>query len=164
MTGYINTMVPSAQRYPVSWRSFTIAATATPFVFAVAGVLGAGVGVFFTLGAAILGFPAYLLLGLPAAYFAIARFRNRKGRADVIAITLTGFVANAGSLPLAYLGLVLSGESDGQAADLALTYAGLGMVAAPVMALIFGVIYRMLIAVEARKSNDEKEIRDAFPA
>ena len=163
MTGYINAMLPSAQRYRVSWGSFAIAAATTPFVFAVAGVPVAGVGAFYTVGAAVLGFPAHLLLGLPAAYVAITRFRDRKGKVDLLAITLIGFVANAGSLPLAYLGLSQSGESMRQVADLALLYAGLGMIAAPVMALIFGVIYCMLITAEARKSNDEKEIRDACP-
>lgn len=121
--------------------AFAWAALVTPFAFAASGVIALGVGVMFTLVAAVLSVPAYTLLGLPAFRFAILRFRTASGRVDLLALMLAGFVANIGSVPLAYVILLFEDTAPADAAELALNYALLGMAAAPFMALIFGWIY-----------------------
>ena len=64
---------PCTRRVPVDIRAFTIAAVLTPFVFGLSGMIAMFYGVFFTLGAAIMGFPAYLMFGLTGAYIALSR-------------------------------------------------------------------------------------------
>ncbi|MEL7000865.1 MAG: hypothetical protein AAFP68_21665, partial [Pseudomonadota bacterium] len=103
------------------------------------------IGLAFTLVAAVLGFPAYVLCGLPAFYLSIRSFRARDGRPDIEAIVLSGFIANALSFPLAYFYGLYSGWAEAQAHGKALWYAGLGMLAAPMIALQFGLCYRRAV-------------------
>lgn len=121
---------------------FVLATVATPVLFAISGVGIAGVGFLFTVVAAVLSIPAYLLLGLPVFHYVIRHHQDRSGKVDRVAMALAGFVVNAGSLPLAYAYLLLEGHDTGRAAETALWYAGLGMLAAPIMALIFAEVYR----------------------
>lgn len=133
---------PTERHRDLNIRRFVLATFATPVLFAISGLLILGGGVLFTIVAAILSLPAYVLLGLPAFRYVIRHHRNRFGQVDRTAMALAGFAVNAGSLPLAYAYQLADGQSAGEAANLALWYAGLGMLAAPVMALIFAEVYR----------------------
>ena len=135
----------------IDWGAFVAAAVVAPMWFAATGVLAFGYGLAFTLVAAVMSLPAYVLFGLPAFYLAIRSFRTQDGRPDIQAIVLSGFIANALSFPLAYFYGLYSGWAEAQAHGKALWYAGLGMLAAPMIALQFGLSYRRAVTQAADK-------------
>lgn len=133
---------PAAQRRMLDLRAFLFATVVTPFVFAISGVIALGYGVVVTAGAAIFGFPAYLLFGVTGAYLALTRLSDGSKGGDLGALFITGILANAGSFALAYGYQLSEGGRYGDPVGDALTYAGLGLIAGPIQALIFGFLYR----------------------
>ncbi|MEM9063176.1 MAG: hypothetical protein AAGD13_22170 [Pseudomonadota bacterium] len=160
----IRAIAPHGTRPAVDWFAFIFAALTTPVVFGVSGILGLVYGILVTGVAAVLSLPAYVAFGLPAFFLSITRFRSRAGRPDLMVITIFGFLANGLSLPMAYAYSLYDGASEARAIDSALTYAGLGMVAAPVMALIFGLIYRGLETSSAPVARPTQARRDLLCA
>ena len=154
---------PPATRMPVDAKAFTIAATLTPFVFGVSGVIIMGYGIFFTLGAAIIGFPAYLLFGLPSAYIALGRLSDGSRSGDYGTLLIVGILANAGSFVLAYLFQLNEGSPYADPIEDALIYAGLGLIAGPVQALIFGWLYRLWAREPERNTKIPKQTKGVTP-
>ncbi|MEM0988415.1 MAG: hypothetical protein AAGK00_06000 [Pseudomonadota bacterium] len=131
----------------VDWRAFLNAAWITPVVFAVSGLVFLFYGVFVTVAAVVLGLPAMLFVGLPMAYLAITRCRDREGRASLAAILGAGLLAHlitAPVMPGIYV-LIYSGVTYGNAVGF---YATWGLAAAPIQALIFGLLYRSIERAE----------------
>ena len=124
--------------------AFVAAAVLTPLVFSLTGVIFLLYGVVVTAYAAILGLPAMICLGLPLAYLAISRVPLSDGTASVGAIATSGFIANGLALPLGFGVLTLSGQDAGSAWAFMLFYCGCGLLAAPLQAAIFGVVYRVI--------------------
>lgn len=152
--------LPDAAHHPVDWRAFIFAAVLTPFVFALSGALGLLFGALFTSVAAVLSIPAYLLFGLPTFYYVITRYGRPTGWSGAFWMAIAGLMANAGSLPLAYYFQLIQGSPISQAQEDALIYAGLGLLCAPIMAVIFGLIFGAWARkVPNDKSKPPKETR-----
>ncbi len=154
---------PSAKRMPVDARALIIAAVLTPFVFGFSGVIVMLYGAFFTLGAAIVGFPAYLLFGLPGAFIALSRVSDGSRSGDYGALFLIGLLANAGSFVMAYLYQLNFGSAYANAVEDAQIYAGLGLLAGTAQALIFGWIYRSWAREPQRNINIRKQTKGDTP-
>ena len=138
----IGRMLPTGTRRVIIWRAFIWAAATTPIILALSGVIFLGYGVIVTLFAAVLGFPAYVAFGIPAAFLALSRLSDGARGADYLALLVVGVFANIGSFAGAYLySLVTQGPGTRPIED-AIWYAALGLVFGPIQALIFGVVYR----------------------
>lgn len=154
---------PAARRRNIDVGAFVFAAVLTPFAFAITGVIGLFYGVFITAGAAIMGFPAYLLFGLPGAYLALTRLSDGSKGGDFGALFIIGILANAGSFALAYAYLLYEGGRFVAPVDDALLYAGLGLIAGPIQALIFGMMYRNWESRNAKPHPSQKQREGETP-
>lgn len=106
---------------------FLLAVLTTPVAI---GVFGAPFMVIPTF-AAVLGAPAYLMLGVPLVwlYMHIAKPR-------VSETMLLGFIANLGTFPLYFVALRLLGEDSRSAQDMAMFCAIFGVLFAPIFAIV----------------------------
>ena len=122
--------------------AFIAAAILTPILFALSGIVFFFYGVVITAYAAVLGLPAMILLGLPCAYLVITRRPAQDGLASLGDITMSGLAANFLAFPFGVLVIAVLGEPISDAIQVVLFYCGCGLIAAPVEALIFGLLYR----------------------
>ena len=159
----IDRMLPARTRRVIIWRAFIWAAVATPVILAISGAIFLGYGVIVTLFAAILGFPAYVAFGIPAAFLALSRLSDGSRGADYLALFVVGIFANIGSFAGAYLYSLITEGPGTRPTDDAIWYAALGLVFGPIQALIFGAVYRSLtvqkrtpksIQLKTRKQGD----------
>lgn len=148
---------PDARRRTIDLRAFIFAASLTPFVFAITGVIGLIYGVVVTAAAAIMGFPAYLMFGLPGAYLALTRISDGSKGGDFGALFIMGILANAGSFVLAYFYQLSEGGRYADPVEDALLYAGLGLIAGPIQALIFGMMYRSWARPDACSTSNPQQ-------
>lgn len=125
-------------RYRVPFGPFLLALALTPVALGLAG--GILIIPFF---AAILGLPAQLLLGGPMAWIVSARYANATGHVALDALAAGGFFANILAFPAGLTVLLLTGEHIAQALDTMLFYCGLGVIFAPLEAVIFGMLLRI---------------------
>ena len=124
--------------------AFVAASLLSPLIFGCSGVILAGYGILITAYAAFLGLPAMILLGLPLAYVAITRRPLQDGTASVGDITAAGFVANFLAFPLGVIVLIFPLMDLGAALSFMMFYCGCGLIAAPLQAAIFGVLYKAI--------------------
>lgn len=132
---------------------FMLAVILTPILYGLSGAILLGYGVFFTAGAAIMGLPAYLLGGIPAAALAISRLPERSGRASIGSIVGTGLCAHFVTTAI-FAAILLIGpvESPGLVKFLP-DYLFLGIIAAPLEALVFALIYRRFARVRSWRAD-----------
>ena len=123
-------------------RVFAIALVLTPFLFGLSGVILLGYGVFITGAAAVLGLPAYLLGGIPAAVVAITRMPERSGRASIGSIVGAGLCAHLLTTALFALVVMMGPFETAALVAFLPSYLMFGLIAAPLEALIFALIYR----------------------
>lgn len=130
------------RRVGVDWAVFILAAVLTPVIFAVSGTVILFFGVFLTIGAVIMGAPAYLTLGLLAAYLTITRHAGPDGLPGYGRSMGAAFLATLAAWPGAVAVLMWGGDPLGAAVEGANVYVGLGLIAGPIQGLLFASIYR----------------------
>lgn len=144
MTGYQERMdrVFGPRVVDVDWRSFALAMFLTPILFALSGVILLFYGVFITASAAVLGLPALIIGGIPAAIIAITRMPRNDGRASVGTLVGSGLCAHFLTAVLIVLAILAAPTETGEVAAFLPGYLMFGMIAAPIEALIFALLYR----------------------
>lgn len=145
---------PRAERVGprIDWAAFAVALAATPPVLALGGIF-----LIVPPLAVVLGLPAYLVCGTPAAAVAAWLWHRAGGRGSVLGFVLAGLVANLfgpiGYVTFAALAPLFTGEAEFFTPGLEeLMFLMVpGFVFAPVMGLIFGLIYRGTVRWRARR-------------
>lgn len=127
----------------VNRMAFAFAVILTPVIFAATGVVFLVYGVFITAAAALLGLPAYLVIGVPLMWLAIRTYGRPGARLRVGSIILAAILADLIAFPFAALFFMTEG-SVVSALNEALIYATLGFFAAMGQGLIFGLLYRWI--------------------
>lgn len=128
---------------------------AMPFVALALAPFGAAEGAFLlpfvAIGAVVLGLPCYALFGLPLGWLAVRRW-HRQGRARLADAVVVGLAANLPSPVVYALGVdTLTFDT----ANTVLVFTGLGFLFGPVLAVLFGGIYRR--AARLPKTSSMKE-------
>lgn len=128
----------------VDWRAFALAMVLTPFLFAISGVILLFYGVLITASAAVLGLPALIIGGVPAAIIAITRMPLADGRASVGNLVGSGLCAHFLTSILFVLAILAAPLQAGHLGAFLPSYLMFGVIAAPIEALIFALLYRSL--------------------
>lgn len=127
-------LLPPA-RHPIDWWAFGLGMVATPLLI---GVLGLPLVV--PTIAVILGLPAQLLLGGPAAWWAITRGGWSGAKPGYGTLVLWSLIANCGVIPVGLLLTLAPGNSE--VGEILFPYFACGLIVAPIEALLFTAIYR----------------------
>ncbi|MEM9147713.1 MAG: hypothetical protein AAGC57_16130 [Pseudomonadota bacterium] len=112
------------------------------------------IGVVMAIGT-VFALPPYALIGVPLLWWTLRPIDQGGVKAIVWRSALTALFANLGTLPLTLVWMLLIGQPLRTAAENAFSYMAMGLLFAPVLGALIGLLYRLSARIQSAAQPGE---------